>query len=64
MLGVLFVDPVAVAVAIVLYPIIMLKGRRSGRQALLDLHPDTLVYDERKGCRITARKALSTYKGR
>ena len=64
MLGILFLDPLAVAAAIVCYPIIMIKGRRSGRQQLKDLHPDTLIYDQRTGQRVTARKALLTYKGR
>ena len=64
MLGILFLEPLAVAAAIVLYPLIMLKGRRSGRQQLQDLHPDTLIYDHRTGQRVTARKALLTYQER
>ena len=64
MLGILFLDPIAVAFAILTYPIILLKGRRSGRQQLKDLHPDTLIYDQRRGKRVTAREALLTYKGR
>ena len=64
MLGILFLDPLAVAFSIVFYPIFLLKSRRSGRQQLKDLHPDTLIYDQQTGQRVTARKALLTYKGR